>query len=136
MSLIAALRQHQRRTARLAAALFAFGWLGFAIAPCQAMVAMPDDAPHHDSMPMDDCGHCPPADTLPDCAEAAPADCASATEPAIELRNSEQAKPVAIAVSFAIVPLPVAAGVRPVPCTGPPPPPHASIQQRFCSYLK
>lgn len=138
MSLLAALRHHQSRAARLAAAVFAFGWLGFAVAPCQAMSAMPDEAPHHGSMPMDDCGHCPPVDSVPDCADVAAADCVSSAQPAIELRQLEQPKPVAIlpavvdacAVLAPVVRPPGAAHSRAAPL------PHASLQQRYCSYLK
>jgi len=136
MSLFAVLRLRQSRAARLAAAIFAFGWLGLAATPCQAMGTMPDEAPYRGSMPMDGCGHCPPTDTMPDCAEAAPADCASASEPAIELRNSEPAKPVAVTVSAALVPQPCVSRHRPAPRASSPPPAHASIQQRYCTYLK
>jgi hypothetical protein len=139
MGLLAALRHHQNRAARLAAAVFACGWLGFAVAPCQAMGAMTEEAPHRGSMPMDDCGHCPPAtDTAPDCADAAPVNCFSSAPPAIELRQTEQPKPVAIlpaapADASALAPVP-----RPPrsPHAHPGPIPHASLQQRYCSYLK
>jgi hypothetical protein len=139
MNLLARLRHHQSRAARLAAAVFAVGWLGFAVAPCQAMNATPEQAPHHGTMPMDDCGHCPPeTGNVPDCADAAPADCLSSAQPAIELRQVEQPKPVAI--------LPTVDDVcaMPAPATRPPaapprraaPLPRASLQQRYCSYLK
>jgi hypothetical protein len=139
MNLLARLRSHQSRAARLAAVVFAVGWLGFAVAPCQAMNATPDEAPHHGSMPMDDCGHCPPAtETTPDCAEAAPTDCLSPAQPAVELRQIEQPKLVAV------LPAVVDACAEPAPATRPPagprtraaPLPQASLQQRYCSYLK
>jgi hypothetical protein len=139
MSLIAALRRHQSRAARLAAAVFAIGWLGFAVAPCQAGDLVPHEAPHHGSMPMNDCGHCPPAtDTAPDCADAAPADCLSAAQPAIELRQVGQPQPLAI------VPAVIDFSAAEAPPTRPPcpadghaaPSPRASLQQRYCSYLK
>jgi hypothetical protein len=139
MNLLARLRHHQSRAARLAAAVFAVGWLGFAVAPCQAMSPMPDEAPHHGTMPMDDCGHCPPeTSNVPDCADAAPADCLSSAQPAIELRQAEQPKPAAIlpaVVDTCAVPAPAA---RPpdAPRTRAAPLPHASLQQRYCSYLK
>lgn len=139
MSLLAALRHYQSRAARLAAAAFAFGWLGFAVAPCQAMNVMPDEAPHHGSMPMDDCGHCPPESSkLPDCADAAPADCLSSTQPAIELRQLEQPKPVAILPAVVDVCAAAAPTARPpsAPRARAAPLAHASLQQRYCSYLK
>ncbi|MBX3702594.1 MAG: hypothetical protein KF822_02340 [Steroidobacteraceae bacterium] len=138
MSLLAALRYHQSRAARLAAAAFAFGWLGFAVAPCQAMMPAPDEAPQHGSMPMDDCGHCPPAESVPDCADVAAADCVSSAQPAIELRKLELPKPVAVLPSV------VDGRAVPAPAARPPdhpraraaPLPHATLQQRYCSYLK
>lgn len=139
MNLLARLRSHQSRAARLAAAVFAVGWLGFAVAPCQAMNPMPDEAPHHGSMPMDDCGHCPPETSgVPDCADASPSDCLSSVQPAIELRQVEQPKPFAIlpaAVEACVVPAPAA---RPLAAarTRATPLPHTSLQQRYCSYLK
>lgn len=129
MSLFDALRHHQSRAARLAAAVFACGWLGFAVAPCQAMGAMP----------MDDCGHCPPAtETLPDCADAAPADCLAAAQPAIELRQLEQPKPVAILPAVVDVCAVASPAARPpgAPRERAAPLAHASLQQRYCSYLK
>lgn len=139
MSWLAALRQHQNRAARLAAAVFACGWLGFAVAPCQAMGALAEQAPHHGSTPMEDCGHCPPVtDTVPDCVDGAAVDCLSSAQPAIELRQIEQPKPVAIlpaapADTSALAPAP-----RPPrsPHACAEPLPHASLQQRYCSYLK
>jgi hypothetical protein len=139
MSLLAALRHHQSRAARLAAAVFACGWLGFAVAPCQAMSAMPDEAPHHGTMPVDDCGHCPPeTSNLPDCADAAPADCLTSAQPAIELRQFEQPKPVAILPALPTDASSLALAPRPPRSTDSraPPLPHASLQQRYCSYLK
>lgn len=139
MSLLAALRHLPSRAARLAAAVFAFGWLGFAVAPCQAMGAMPDEAPHHGSMPMDDCGHCPPATSgMPDCADAAPVDCLSSAQPAIELRQIEQPKPAAILPAVADACAVLAPAVRPPGAarSRAAPLPHASLQQRYCSYLK
>ncbi|HEU0224556.1 MAG TPA: hypothetical protein VFR29_03910 [Steroidobacteraceae bacterium] len=139
MSLLAALRHCQSRAARMAAAVFAVGWLGFAVAPCQAMNPMPDEAPHHGTIPMDDCGHCPPAtDTAPDCADAEPVDCFAAAQPAIELRQAGPPKPVAVLPAImdtCAVPAPAA---RPpaAPRTHAAPLPHASLQQRYCSYLK
>ncbi|MGQ0428397.1 MAG: hypothetical protein ACT4UQ_00445 [Gammaproteobacteria bacterium] len=138
MNLLSILRQHQTRAARLAAALFAAGWLGFAVAPCQAMAPAPDETPHHGSAPTDDCGHCAPAEKPLDCADAAPADCASSAPPMIESREGAQPKPGAAipsasfdSSSFALVPRtyrPAGANAAPTP--------RASLQQRYCSFLK
>lgn len=139
MNWLAALRHYQSRAARLATAAFVVGWLGFAVAPCQAMNVTPEQSPHHGSMPMDDCGHCPPAtDTAPDCADAAPTDCLSSAQPAIELRQLEQPKPVAILPLTADVSAALASAVRPppAPVARAAPLPHASLQKRYCSYLK
>lgn len=139
MNWLAALRHHQGRAARLATAVFAVSWLAFAVAPCQAMSVMPEEPPHHGSMPMDDCGHCPPAtDTAPECADAAPADCLSSAQPAIELRQLEQPKLLAIPplMGGVFATLAPAAGPPPAPAARAAPLPHASLQQRYCSYLK
>lgn len=139
MSLLAASQECRTRAGRLATAVLAIGWLGFAVAPCQAMNVMPDEAPHHGSVPMDDCGHCPPAtSTLPDCADAVPAVCFSSSQPAIELLQQEQLKPVAILppVSVNMYPLAPAVQLPRHSSAQAAPLPRASLQQRYCSYLE
>lgn len=140
MNLFAILRHQRSRAARLAAVVFAIGWLGFAVAPCQAMgMESPADAPHHGSMPMDDCGHCPPnAQTPADCVTAAPADCLAAVQPLLDSRQVENPKP---AVLMSQLPADLVGPIRArAPGIWPdamdPPLPHASIQQRYCSFLK
>jgi hypothetical protein len=139
MNLLAALRYYHSRGIRRAAVVFVVGWLGFAAAPCQAMdIEFPTEAPHHDSMPADECGHCPPAgDKAANCANAAAADCLAATSPLIDIRELDHPKPVGmpapIRAAFASGP------VRPrhrLQNAAASPLPHASIQQRYCSYLK
>ncbi len=141
MNLLAVLRQYQSRAVRAAAAAFAIGWLGFAVAPCQAMgIPSPVDAPPHGTMPMDDCDHCPPpADETPSaCAIAAADDCSPATQSIGGFRQADQPKPVALAAPHpAEQASATPAGIRYRPLAAPAAPfPRATLQQRYCSYLK
>ncbi len=133
MRLLTIIRLRQLRAPRLVAAIFAIGWLGFAVAPCQA-------SPQHESMPADDCGHCPsvPSDLSSDCATVAAPDCLSEGLALLELRNTEFPQPAA-------GPPPAFARVDAFIPDGKPLRdararcllvPHVSIQQRYCTYLK
>jgi hypothetical protein len=140
MNLLAALRHYHSRGMRRAAVVFAIGWLGFAVAPCQAMgIESPSDAPHHGSMPADDCGHClPSANEASGCASAAAADCLPAVTPLIDVRETDHPKPVAMPAPIAAElsgagPVRALRGSRRAPTL---PLPHASVQQRYCTFLK
>ena len=133
-------RFQQLRASRLVVAIFALGLLGFSIAPCHAMSqGQHPGTSHHGSMPAGDCGHCPdvPAGLDHGCAMTAAADCV-AVGPAVIERHGAELQPVAAPPpAFPdIDPFPPNNGlardirVRDLPVA------RASLQQRYCSYLK
>jgi len=133
MRLLTAMRRHQHRTPRLVAAIFAIGWLGFAVAPCQA-------SPLHESMPADDCGHCPTAPSSLDhgCATVAAPDCLSEGLALFERRDGEIPQPPAgLPPAFPSIDafIPDGGSLRDTRarCLLVS---HVSIQQRYCTYLK
>ena len=75
MQLLTARRISRHWVSRLLAAIIAIGWLGIAVAPCQAMPQPQHQGSHHESMPAGDCGHCP---SVPSGVDGA---CATATAP-------------------------------------------------------
>lgn len=133
-------RFQQLRASRLVVAIFAFGLLGFSVAPCHALPQhQHPGTSHHGSMPDGDCGHCPQAPTGLDhaCPTVAPPDCASIGQAVLE-------RPVA-ELQAAAAPPPAFPDLEPYACDDGPvrdirardlPASHASIQQRYCSYLK
>lgn len=132
MRLLAFIRRYQNRAARLIAAVFAIGWLGFATAPCQA-------SPLHESMPADDCGDCltMPADLDNGCAMVAASDCLSEGLALLEHRDTDFPQPAAALPSVfprsdaSIAdrgPLRDTRARRLLVS-------HVSIQQRYCTYL-
>lgn len=133
MSLLAIIRHHQRRASRLVTAVFAIGWLGFAFAPCQA-------SPQHESMPANDCGHCPATASDPSegCATIAAPECLLQGQALIEPRDAGNPQPPAgpppAFLDFsAFVPdggMSADARARLTPVS------RVSLQQRYCSYLK
>jgi hypothetical protein len=141
MSLLAAIRRHQIRASRLVAALAAVAWFGFVVVPCQAS---PDPlltgSSHDGSMPAGDCGHCPDTNSGPDdaCATIAAPDCVSQVQAVVERRPVDDPKPQAAPplsfLDFDAYPPdigpPADARFRPTPVSS------ASVQQRYCTYLK
>jgi len=141
MSLLAAIRRHQIRASRLVAALAAVAWFGIVVVPCQASLdASHVGSSHHGSMPAGDCGHCPDTDSAPDdaCATIAAPDCASQVQTVVERRAADDPKPQAAPPpafpDFDAHPPdigpPADARFRPTPVSS------ASVQQRYCTYLK
>ena len=141
MSLLATIRRHQIRASRLIAAFAAVAWIGIAVAPCQASTyASHAPSPHHGSMPAGDCGHCPDTNSGPDdaCATIAATDCVSQVLTVVERREAEDPKPQAAPPpsfrDFDAYPPdagpPADARFRPTPACS------ASVQQRYCTYLK
>ena len=141
MSLVAAIRRHQIRASRLIAAFAAVAWIGIAVAPCQASTyASHAPSPHHGSMPAGDCGHCPDTNSGPDdgCATIAAPDCVSQVQAAVEWRAADDPKPQAAPppsfLDFDPYPPDIGpssdAPFRPTPVYS------ASVQQRYCTYLK
>lgn len=133
-------RHQQLRASRLVVAILALGLLGFSVAPCHAMPQHEHPGTsHHGSMPAGDCGHCPhtPIGLDHGCATVAAPDCASAG-PALLERQGAGLQPAA-------APPPAFPDLKPLPFNDGPvrdirdrdlPASHASIQQRYCSYLK
>lgn len=132
MSQLTAIRHRQHRVSRLVAALFAIGWLGFAVAPCQA-------SPLDESMPADDCGHCPiaPSDLDNSCTSVAAPECMTEGLTLLERRDIESpqssaAPPSAFPNIDAFIPdrgLLRDTRARRLLLS------HVSIQQRYCTYL-
>jgi hypothetical protein len=144
MGLLARIRRSRVRLARVAGVLFTASWLGLAFAPCQAAASgashhvEPGHAPamHHGSAGEPPCPHCP-APVPDDCGSATTAHCVALQKPALEQRDAK----VALATMPGVAWLPVAP-VTVVTRYGLPatravlPPCQASLQQRFCTYLK
>jgi len=140
MRLFTTSRFQQLRASRLVVAIFALGLLGFSVAPCHAMPQhQHPGTSHHASMPAGDCGHCTdaPSGLAHGCATAAAPDCAS-VGPALLERQGAELQPAA-------APPPAFPDIEPFPSDEGPvrdirardlPFPRASIQQRYCSYLK
>lgn len=132
MHLLATKRFSRLRASRLLAAIFAIGWLGIVAAPCQALS-------HDVSMPAGDCSHCPgaPSGINGGCATAAGPGCAMAGPAlpgyrAADLPQPAAGPPPAIPDFDTFVP---DAGRSRDPRVRHFPVPHASIQQRYCTYL-
>jgi hypothetical protein len=140
MRLLTSKRSNRLRASRLVAALFAIGWLGFAVAPCQAMPHQQQPgSSDHGSMPADGCGGCPrsPSGLDSGCAMVGSPECLSAGPAILGLRDSDFPQPAAgppLAITGFDAFIPDAVPVRDARVRQSPVP-HASIQQRYCSYL-
>jgi len=145
MTFLGRLRHRQPVAARGLTALFAFAWLGLALQPCSAMESHGDagmashgaaagEAAH-------DCPHCPPptepGDDLP-CGNALACD-------AVGVPAAPSKAAVVQPADFVVLmSLPVAGTTGAVPRPVPLRPPRlaqrrtcsASLQQRYCSFLK
>lgn len=140
MRFLTAIRLRQLRAPRLVAALFAIGWLGFAVAPCQAMPHQQHQGTsHHGSMPSDGCGHCPnaPSDLDGGCATVAAPECLSIGPAILEPRDTQIPQP-------ATGPPPAFPGIDAFISDSVPlsddrthrlPVSRVSLQQRYCTYL-
>jgi len=134
--------------ARALVALFAVGWLGLAVQPCAAMAQGPGHhdagtATHHDGHggAGHECPHCPPTPADDDgCGTGTALNCESAGIPGPMAKPVEQ--PRFDTWAFMDLPVPTLlarSAQRPGTPTCAPAiwrPPSASIQQRFCSFLK
>jgi len=141
MGLLANLRRHQFQAPRLVTAILAVAWLGLAVAPCHASVdAGHMGSSHHGSMPAGSCNHCPDNTSSSDapCAMAAAGDCVTKGQAIVERSQAgdlqPQAAPPPAFPNFNPLTsgscFPTNARIRPTPVA------HASVQQRYCSYLK
>jgi len=95
---------------------------------------------HHGSMPADDCGHCPDTTSTPDelCTMVAAGDCLSQGRAMVERRLVDDPQPQAApppAFLHFDAPTP-AIGSPTEPRIRPTPVSRASVQQRYCTYLK
>jgi hypothetical protein len=148
MKLLAKLRSRHQPLARAVVALFAIGWLGLALQPCQAMyVGESGHGSHHEGMghhstpeqSHPSCPHCPSEG--PDACETGVAlDCETVGVPALPAKPVDVPAPDVFAW---LVPAAMPAAGCAV-CEAPPDRPdpgrdHApssSLQQRYCTYLK
>jgi len=141
MGLLANFRRDQLRAPRLFAAFLAVVWIGLAAAPCQAsMAAGHAGSSHHGSMPAGSCGHCPDAISSSDapCAMLAADDCLTAGQAIVKRSQFDDSQPQAmLPPAFLNFEHPVSGfsspaetRIRPTPIA------RASVQQRYCTYLK
>lgn len=145
MTFLGRLRRRQPVAARWMTALFAFAWLGLALQPCSAMESHGDTGmASHGSAAGEaahDCPHCPPpaepAADLP-CGNALSCDAVGA--PAMPAKVADlQPADLVLLMSLPVAGVPAAA---PGPAPLRPPrlaqrrTPSASLQQRYCSFLK
>jgi hypothetical protein len=141
MRLLTTMRFKLHRAPGLVAVIFAIGWLGLAVAPCQAMPDMQHSGTsQHCPSPVDGCGHCPAAPSGVDtgCAAAASPGCQPDALAPCERRDIEFPQPLAgPPLAFPVFDELVPAGGlswdfhdRRSPVS------RVSIQQRYCTYLK
>jgi hypothetical protein len=148
MNLLAKMRSRHQPLARALVALFAVGWLGLALQPCEAMdLGDAGHGSHHDGMGHDStpehsdppCPHCPSggADA---CDTGVALDCETVGVPALPAKQVDVPPPdafawlVPVAVPVAGFALCDAPPERPDP--GRDHVPSSSLQQRYCTYLK
>lgn len=148
MNLLAKLRSRLLPLARVFVALFAVGWLGLALQPCEAMgTGEAGPGSHHEGMGHHStpehsdppCPHCP-SDGLDACDTGVALDCETVGVPALPGKQADMPAPDAFAW---LVPAAVPAlefAVYEAPPDRPDPvrdrSPSSSLQQRYCTYLK
>ena len=145
MTLLGRLRHRQPVAARWLTALFAVAWLGLALQPCSAMGSHGDAgmASHGAAAgeALHDCPHCPPpAEPGTDLPCGNVLSCDAVGAPAVPSKAAD----VPPADLVFLMPLPDARTTTAVPGPGPLRPtcaaqrrtPSASLQQRYCSFLK
>jgi hypothetical protein len=131
---------HRSRAFSLVTAIVMVAWLGMAAAPCQAAMGALHASTQHGTLPGDDCGHCPtpPSDHGLDCATMDTAECQSQGQAIAESRDTAKSQPVLVLPSASASFVAFVPGVgsssnarnRPAPAS------RASVQQRYCTYLK
>jgi len=148
MNLLAKLRSRHQPLARALVALFAVGWLGLALQPCQAMgLGDTGHGSHHDGMGHHSapehsnppCPHCP-SDGPDACDTGVALDCETVGVPALPAKQFDVPAPDVFAWLVPVA-LPVAGfAVCDAPPDRPDPgrdhKPSSSLQQRYCTYLK
>lgn len=139
MRLLAATRFNRLRAHRLVAVMFAIGWLGFAVTPCQAMPHQQLGSSDHGSMPAGGCGGCPdaPAGLDNGCGLVAAPECLSMGLAILESRGSGIPQPAAgppPALPGFDAFVPDGGSLRDVRVHRLPVS-RVSLQKRYCSYL-
>lgn len=148
MNLLAKLRSRHQPLARALVALFAVGWLGLALQPCQAMGpgeaghggrhdgTEHHPAPEHSKPP---CPHCP-SEGRDACDTGVALDCETVGVPALPAKQADVPAPDVFAWLVPAVMPAAGLAVRDGPPNRPDPgrdhKPSSSLQQRFCTYLK
>jgi hypothetical protein len=126
-------------------ALFVTGWLGFAIQPCVAMDHSMDGAHAvHGNAAGDANQHCPHCPPVPGqdagCDQGAALACGGADAPVLPAKDLKAPQPDLLALPCVIAVShfhdAVAAAAAGPPDARPGHPPSASLQQRYCSFLK
>ncbi len=157
MDLFHTLRRRRGSLGRALVAAFAATWLGLAVQPCMAHDAASEPTPSGDArhqghdhhaggdMPAGDmsqhCPHCPPGPTDGhDCATGTALECDAVGAPGLPTQHHDQLEPAKLLVGMApvliIAPLVALEGSQPASPVDSPHPPGATLQQRFCTYLK
>lgn len=145
MTFLGRLRRRQPVAARWMTALFAVAWLGLALQPCGAMASHADAGmASHGSASGEaehDCPHCPPpAEPGVDLPCGNALSCEAIGAPAMPSKAVDL--PPADLVVLMTAPHPAIPVAAPDPAPLRPPrlaqrrTPSASLQQRYCSYLK
>jgi hypothetical protein len=141
MGLLANFRRHQLRAPQLLAAFIAIVWFGSAVEPCQASMATAHaGTSQHDSMTDGSCGHCQDTTSSSDapCAMLSAGDCQMTGQAIVKRFQTDDSQPPATPPPAALNSDPPASGIN-SPAEAwirPTPVPRASIQQRYCTYLK
>lgn len=146
--MLASIRRRQLPVARALVAIFAAGWLALAMQPCAAMAQDPGGhdsgmAGHHEDHggTGHQCPHCPPAPADDEgCGTGTALYCESAGIPGPVAKSVDQPRleswvPIDLPAGPLLAPGPKQSGA-PSLAAIPWRPPSASIQQRFCSFLK
>lgn len=151
MALLHSLRRWRASLGRVTVGLFAVSWLGLAVQPCMAGTGPMDahagmHAHHAGDAPAEpvthDCPHCPPSPSgHHDCASGTALECDAVGVPALPAKDTQPAQPADIGLGPLLTtywadlarPPPVVATFSPVDS---PHAPRATLQQRYCSYLK
>jgi hypothetical protein len=148
MNLLAKLRSRHQPLARALVALFAVGWLGLALQPCEAMdLGEAGHGSHHGGMGHHSapeqsdppCPHCPSGG--PDACDTGVAlDCETVGVPALPAKQVDLPAPDTFAWLVPAAMPPVASAGCAAPPDWPDPgrerAPSSSLQQRYCTYLK
>jgi len=145
MSLLARMRRSQGTCGRALVALFAISWMGLAVQPCVAGVGNDHAGAAGHQMPAahgdPGCPHCPPPPAEDDpCGTPSALNCDGVDVPAPPAKAADAPHWDACAAIDLPSVASLSSGSNRVRAPGAAPavwrPPSASIQQRFCTFLK